>query len=337
MKVAFAAISLSLVANIAMADWTPNYRSGFYTGKAIYNGGSVTTKETMTSPGKTSGPMSDLAASVYASYDNVANNLNQSLASVTATYGGAYGAVFRGGSLTGSFNASLAGLAGERVGWNQMSLGGPTYIGYVQASGSVYGISYNCDISVAANNVALKITYNPSTGAVDPDTRYTYAQLNPVANVHCTTIFDWVPILGNMVNNYMNGKISSMLTTAMNSLSTKILEAVIPYAPNYKGIYAAIPTGKYVVNGFDIGAYIKNNYSLLFTGRSMSFTLGAFTPAPQVYGNNDPEQLTYVNNVIDMDFSDGSTSLRFSVSDSRSYMFSWVCSLNDPNLKCPIP
>jgi hypothetical protein len=310
----------------ALADWVPSLLSTTFTGTVAYNGKSVSINE------PNGGKMSSLASKVYGLPGRLKTPIDDALKASLPS-----GSTFTMSSIGGPINASLAGMTGQYAGYNRISFSGLTYTASVQSRGSKYGISFTCYTTLKASNVSVSVAYQPYTGVINPDPQVTNLQLNPSSSVTCESSLDWLPIIGDLIDDWVAGKISRAVVGQVNDFASSAINAILPYGPSYLGIYDVIPVGAYMVNGVDVGLYLKNNFSSLFTGKTLSMSLGPYNPAPVVYGTGEPWNTTFTSNVVTIDFSDQNTQLTFSVKDTRDYLYRWKCSVRDPSKVCQIP
>jgi hypothetical protein len=333
MKKVILGLTLAVASIGSLADWVPSYRSGYFTGTASYNGKAVATREIMTSPGVTVGPMASFAKQVYALPQPLKKALDAAVTTVATSNGGS----FLQSELSGPLNASISGLTGALTGWNRITFSGPSYWAVATVSGSQYGIGYTCQATLRANDITFSAVYDPYMGTINTSAGASYVDVHPSGTASCTSSISWIPIIGWLIDDFISDKAEDLIAAEMNGISAQALSTAVPYGPKYLGIYAAVPLNTYFIDGIDIGLYLRNNFSSLFTGRTLSLSLGPFVPGPIVYGGAGGGPLTVNGNVIRIDFSDQNTQLSFSIEDSRTYRYSWVCSVANPSLKCAIP
>lgn len=326
---ALAAVLLAFTSTASMADWSPRFTSGAFQGTITFEGHQATVSEAMTGVDYSSGPLGILAQHVYALPNQARSQLDNEVKTlVSQSSGSGYNVSFIGSGISGGITMSLRGLTGAHTGWNQATLSGLSYTATVRGTGSQYGISFECDSTLAVNNVSMAITYEPYTGQVSSDSALSYAKLNPTASTHCSSSIDFIPLLGDVIDGWVGQKISSTVVNLLNGYASKAVDYVIPKGPDFLGLYAAVPHGKYKVsiNGtqIDLGDYLHDNFSSLFTGRMLTVTMKPAIHVGTVKSTNEPPWV-YTNNTIKVDFNDPNTALTFSVVDTQSYQWTWYC------------
>lgn len=320
MKKTVVVTMLAIISGGSFAGYVPVLDSRAISGTISYNGLSASSTEGV------SGRMAAFGAKVYSLPGKLKGALDPWIQQLASTQG----ASFVSSKAAGSFNGSIAGLTGGLAGYNRLTLSGPSYSATISKSGSSHGIGYTCAVTLSANNVAATVVYEPVYGTVHPDSSLTTLHLNPGSNVSCSTSLDWIPVIGGMVTDYMEQKITETTIGKINEFSADFLKEIIPAAPSYLGIYDAISAPAYSpakFGGFDAAGYIKNNFATLFTGRSLSFSLGGLvTPVvPASWDRKVPTQNTFVSTPLTIDFSDANTTLKFSIQDVSVYEWVWAC------------
>lgn len=318
------------ITTTALADWSPQFANGYFEATASYNGHSVSRTEAMTSNGYSNGPLSAAVRPLYALHYNLKTALDDELRAIAASASG-YSASFVTSSLGGSIQMSLAGLTGAHTGLNQVSVGGLSYSALVRASMSWNGISYSCEVGFAINNVAAVITYQPYSGVISQDPALTYISVSPVVNAGCSNniwLFD--PLLSFILDRVGERLIVGTLNNAINGFSAEALRRVVPMGPAFLGISGLIAPGQYVVSiggtTLDIGAYVRDNFASLFTGRTLTATLGPENRVMSVPGaGGTPSTGPYLSDPLRITFTDGNTLLTFSIRDVRYFNWNYVC------------
>jgi hypothetical protein len=340
MKKAAALLALSLTSMACVADWSPQFTSGYYQATLTYNGRGVSVSEPMTSNGYGQGSLTALARPIYALPFQAKTALDDEIRALAAASGN-IAISYVSSSISGPIRVGLAGLTGVNAGLNQASVGGLTYRATARGAWSGYGLSAECYVSLAVNDVAAVVTYEPYTGAVRQDPSLTYVQLNPTASASCTHSLDWIPGLGDFITRWAQRYITSTAVTLVNGFSTDAVRQIVPMGPDYLGIYKVIAPGQYVINYggqvFDVGAYVRNNFASLFTGRSLMFTLGPENRVVSVPGVGQPASGPYTGNVLTVDFSDANTQLTMAVRDVRNFNWRYTCVRRPPINSCIEP
>lgn len=190
----------------------------------------------------------------------------------------AKGASFNGGTFGG--NISLAFQGGTTANPNEVTvtLSGPSYA----ASGTVefpsvpvwldpfHFVSGSCTASLRFNNMVLSAVYDVTTGQ---SVRLSAADLHLTHGVSCNTGLDWVPVFGDLINslvtNFADGLVTEALTGFVSSFTGAGSGAQLPYF----GFLNTLGHGQYVVDGFDVGDYLKNNFTNLFIGQAVTMTV----------------------------------------------------------------
>lgn len=73
----------------------------------------------------------------------------------------------------------------------------------MRGAASRYGLSVECYATLAVNDIAAVVTYEPYSGVVRQDPALTYLQLNPTASANCSHSLDWIPILGDFISGWI--------------------------------------------------------------------------------------------------------------------------------------
>jgi hypothetical protein len=317
-------LAAGLLSTPALADWSPTFASGFYQGTVVYNGASQSANEAMTSNGYANGPMSALARPVYSlphlaktALDNEVRQLAAALPSASARYVTS--------SISGPVQLNLTGLTGAHAGLNQATVSGPSYSALVRATASRLGISVECDVRLSVSNVSIAVAYEPYSGSISTDPALSRAQLNPTTSASCSNSLDFIPIVGDLINGFVEREITSTAAALIESFGTTALRSVIPLGPQSLGLYNVIAPGQYVVNGLDVGTYLRDNFASYFAGHTLNITLGPENIVQSVVGVGEPARGPYVGNTLSVDLSDASKQLSFSIKDVRYFNWRYVC------------
>jgi hypothetical protein len=325
MRIRLLACLLLCTARPALADWAPVFYSGSFTGTIALNGYTASVTEPMTSNGNSAGPMSTLAHQIYALPYQAKSSLDTQMRAMVA----GSPISFTGSSISGPIRIGLAGLSGANAGLNQASFSGLTYRASLYTSGSWFIFSYDCYATLAVNDVTAVVSYAPYTGTVSTDPALTYVHLNPTASASCSNSLDFIPIIGDYINSYIQGTITSAALNQLNGFGSTALSQVIPMGPSFLGIYNVIPPGRYVMNiggvPFDAGAYLHDNFASWFAGRSLSVVLGPQVVLQSTTAVNEPLIDTTVANVVTIDFSDPGMQLVLAVQDTRYFVWRHYC------------
>lgn len=332
MKKTIVGLALLAASTCSFADWTAKWLSGNYTATMTYNGASISTTESMGTNGQVLGPVGRFADSVLSLYPEIKDAFDDNVRKVAA----AEGASVRQTSLTGSLSASIAGVPNS-PGVNEVKFSGPTYVASVSKGASTLGglLWVDCTSRITLANINIKARYNVYTGAVTADSGVPV--YTPGSSTSCSSSFDWIPLLGDAIDDIIASKVDTMVIGQLKSFSADSVVKLLPTQPSFYGVNTAILTGKYIFNGVDRGAYIKNNFATLFTGKALKLTIGfPIAEGEPVVGQSTPSG-TFNNNIFTIDFSDSSTQWLFSVKSTKRYYYTWKCDLRDPGKVCPIP
>lgn len=320
-----------LLSASCFADFTPSFNSGQYVATVTAPGGSLSVSEAIPIGVAASGPIGKLASSVYAVRSGLQQALLAQVTNATASTGSSitiYPAVH------GTITASLAGLTGNYMGYNQLSVGGPTTTTAVSTSMSKYGISATCTSTITFSNVQFAATYNPTTGQILNDPAVTYANLNPNTFVSCSTSLDWVPFLGSMIDSFASAKINSALQSSFAAVDQNLVSSVFPTATAQIGIATVLTPGKFVIGGVDWGTYIDNNFASLFTGKSLTVSMAEYLPPTgSTKSVRQPNDITVDTKTLVVDLSDGTRTLKVSIDDVEDFTWIYTCT----STKCTNP
>lgn len=127
-------------------------------------------------------------------------------------------------------------------------------ISNVNITAVLKGYKYIAGVKI---NVTGKITLNPLVITADIDlgsgslsnisTQGTYESISVDTN---SWLFDIVPFLGNFLDDYILDQIGGSLVSKLNN--SQYIDGL-----GVAGLYAAIPSGKYIAYGYDIGSEIS--------------------------------------------------------------------------------
>ncbi len=331
MKKMILALALVAGSTAALADWVPTYKSGAYTATLSYSASptgptqSISKSEAIPAGGYYDGPISNFARLSLSTQPRLQAVLD-SWAHDTAV---ANGAGYANGKLSGVLTTSIVGLTGAKTGENQIQFSGPSYSVSFSKSDSRLGglISATCTSNISLSNVTVKAVYVPLTGALDKDPSLSTLSYGSTSSSSCSSSLDWIPILGTVVDNFLAAKVNSIVLSNVSGFSGQSLMSLIPNLTNlYQGVDSAIASGVYVFNGVDWGAYIKNNFNTLFTGKSLSVSIGQpIVEGPYVAGTSEPSQTVFRNTDFVINFSDSTRQLIFTVASSKTYAYTWKC------------
>jgi len=323
-KMLFTAL-LALAPAWAQAFWEPFYVSGVETATIQYGGKAASVNENSA----LYGPLAQLDSRLAGYYGQVQSQLDAIVSQKIAEAGASFG---RGG-FTGDLSLSFQGGTSANPNLISLTLSGPTYWASGTISKSTLGglISGSCTATLKFSNVRLSAMYDITTGQ---SVQVTAADLHPTQDVSCSTSLDWFPILGNLVSNYIEGLANDKISAAVNTFVTNLTTAGPGIQLPYFGLPSTIGYGQYVIDGFDAGAYLKNNFMNLFIGQSVTMTLSdpkVFTilsDTPAVFVNRNYQRLR-------VDFSGASTTLSLSLAEARHYKYVWKCPPKGPSCQEP--
>ena len=215
------------------------------------------------------------------------------------------------GGMTGDLFLNITGAGPGNL---ALSAGGFNYSMYMEGSKYVLGIKITCRVDLRLNNVQFRSNYNPYTGAVSNAS----ASYNAEQSVDCSNSLDWFPLLGDLINNKAQSMIGSAINQQVNAWSGRVLD-VQPQRALF-GFTAGIQAGKYMVNGFDAGAYLLNNLSNLYVGKNISiFVANEYKYEPHVTFPTPQPDLQVRGNRFSVEFSDASSRIAFLIDANKTY------------------
>ncbi len=325
MKKAILGLALASACTCSFATWSQTYTGGNYSGTMTYGlpGGPTRTlvqNEAMDAQGQAKGPIGVFAVAALAVHPQLQASINAWAQSSAASSGTS----MAGGVLSGPIQAAITGESGAYAGLNKIVFSGPTYNVSFSASGSKWGISYTCTSNVTLTNLVITAAYDPLTSLLDQS--QSSVNFTPSTSSSCSSGLDWLPIVGSAVDRFAAGKTTSATLTQLNAFSGTAIQKVLPAAPQYLGVNSAIPSGVFVFDNNDWGAFIKNNFASVFVGKTLTLT---FYP-PKIDGHfvaglSEPQD-SYIDSDFAIDFSDATKHLSFSVTSLRQYDNVWHCS-----------
>lgn len=306
----------------ATGSWVPVFTSGYYMGQATYNNRSAALNEQMTAPAQ----LYALSVRVNSYYGRIKSDINSNLAAQLSTAG----ASFVSGALTGDISLVFQGGAGSRI---DMTLSGPSYTGVGRGSKSGLGglLEVTCTTTLRLSSISATASYDWNTGVVSSlrDVR-----LNPSQSTSCSSNIDWIPVVGDLLTDYVEGRVGQLILSKINGWVSQISQSGAVQGPSYLGVETAIGYGQYVASGFDIGAYIKNNFPNLFIGKSVQIVLG--DPAKYTVVSDRPYVgQTRTRNYLQADFSDSVNTVRFALTSRSDYRYEWRCPIGTSNCQEP--
>lgn len=179
-----------------------------------------------------------------------------------------------------------AGLQARPDGGVDASIGLPDYTVRFNASGSQYGVSYNCRAVVKF----LEPTLRASFGAVaqNPEGKLPFTSKPPSHSANCSTSVDWIPILGQLANNFATDLASGFLASAVakaSKFAEDIENTVDLQGPNFGETLLQL-----VGPNSELGQYIYNNRGRVASSTSVEMTLSrgiivgpeSFPPTPSL-------------------------------------------------------
>jgi len=317
-------IGLAFAHCTARAEWVPVFSNGTFVSSAKYGGASVSLSENFA----TVGPLSDFSLRVSSYYEQVKMELNQQVEKRATTEG----LSFNGGSISGDLKLSFAGGVTANPNDVGLEFSGLSYVASVSKSDSALGgiISGSCTVKVRFSEIRFSVVYDITTGH---SVRVQAANLNPSQEVSCSTSLDWLPLVGDLLTDFLEGRVSLALGGAMQSLSDKVTRAIEGQQLPYLGFLSSIGYGQYMVNGFDVGAYAKNNFTNFFIGNTVTMKL------------NDPDSYTVLKNSavstdrlyprFSIEFSGAAAPLAFTLEEKIHYNYVWKCKASGPACQQP--
>jgi hypothetical protein len=315
-------LALAVASTCSFADWVPTYLSGRYTSTVTYGAPfqtaqTVSYAEAMDASGHARGPVGAFADMALTLQPALAVDLNRAAAA-----GAASGSTFTGGTLTGGLNIALAAGAN---GISHVTMNGPSYTATYSYSGTKYLVHYTCTLRATMANLQIAGSFNTATSQLDAS--QTGITFTPQSNASCSTAIDWVPIFGDWAARIATGVANSTTIADLNAFQNRTLQSVLPGAPQYLGFNATIPSGVFMFNGVDMGAYIKNNSATLLgaPGSSVAISIGV----PQAEGYTGPglslPPPSFTNTEFAITFTSFAGTLGYKVSSQRDYDYVYTC------------
>lgn len=286
--------------------YEPQFKAGTYEASIKYNGAQSTLVSN--DMNDSSAPLTRVVSGLSGFYWGLRDDISQALRSTLAPRGVS---LLTPGGMTGDMFLNVTGTSGGNL---QLAAGGFNYDMYMEGSKYVLGIKITCRIQLRLNGVQFQSTYNPYTGAVS-NANVTY---NAQQSVDCSNSLDWMPLIGDLINNKAQSMIGGAISQQASSWSGRVLD-IQPQRALF-GFTAGIQPGKYMVNGFDAGAYLLNNLNSLYVGKSISiFVANEYKYEPHVTFPTPQPDLQVRGNRFSVEFSDASTRLGFQIDANKTY------------------
>ncbi|WP_317205754.1 hypothetical protein [Janthinobacterium sp.] len=152
-----------------------------------------------------------------------------------------------------------------------VALGGLSVELKMHFSRSIGPISGSCTVTANSGVLNLAGNLDASSGAL---TNLRIVNLSPTTSRDCSTSISWIPLIGQIVDNFIDGKVDSALNGAISAAMGASQQVFKPV--QFAGLNSAIPPGKYVYQGFDAGQYIVNNLAYLIASTNVRIR---FSPA----------------------------------------------------------
>ena len=180
-----------------------------------------------------------------------------------------------GGQLQG-FSTSLTGPINVNV----------SSTGAITISGMTIGINFNvygsefegpvkigvtCSISETFTSPTVTGNFNTATGTLGS---LSVNLATPNQGVTCTSDLDEVPFLGSYIDGQAEQQTASEVKSGFGDMTSFNFNTAGGASSGFAGWPASIPSGVYVFNGVDYGAYVNSNLPAVINagGLSASFT-----------------------------------------------------------------
>lgn len=289
-----------------VVSYVPQFKSGTYEASIRYNG----TQSTLVSNdmSDSSAPLTRVVSGLSGFYWGLRDDITQALQAVLVPQGVS---LLSPGAMTGDMFLNVTGVPDGNL---KLTAGGFNYSMYMEGSKYVLGIKIICNVSLRLNSVQFQSNYNPYTGAVSNASVTFDAQ----QSVDCSNSLDWMPLLGDLINNKAQSRIGSAISQQAATWSGRVLD-VQPQRALF-GFTTGIQPGKYMVNGFDAGAYLLNNLSSLYVGKSISlYVANQYKYEPQVSFPTKQPDLQVRGNRFNVEISDAYSRLGFQIDANKTY------------------
>jgi hypothetical protein len=142
----------------------------------------------------------------------------------------------------------------------------------------------DCSADVTLNNVSLRSDQADLVSGVVQNLQLISDA--PIVNTSCSSSLGWIPGLGGLIDSYANGLFYKFVSTKIESQFAGSSAFSIK-STSFASLNSALPVGKVIVAGVDVGAFVRNNLSYLVnTGVTATLQKQPDTPIPSMNGWN---------------------------------------------------
>ncbi len=241
------------------------------------------------------------------------------------------------GLLSGPIQIQANGDPLGRPNLARLNLSGFSYFARVVGQERYGPVTIECTIDVLLRSTSLSATYNFLTGEIvdTPD-----VQLNPASSINCeTNLWFLFGVPEALVNLFASRVGEPAINARIRSAARAVIQGGTSTFDTFAGIAQLLEPGKYLVGGVDVGAYIRNNFSYVFSGSSnISLRLGDPRSFVTLNDNIDPGGGGSVERRYDranLTILTGGQSLRVTYSWLGKYFYRWKCDSFVPSCSPP--
>jgi hypothetical protein len=274
-----------------------------YTGTVQYNGTSRSITYDEYDKSDPFGPIVNARDSLYSSLRSSLYNAVGSEASTASQYR------WHASNLTGPLDLKLVGIPGTSA--SSVTLSGPTasfQVHFKQVNFAI--VVTECDLYV--NTGPITLTDGRLDAALGTLTGLRLSNFSPTHSESCSSSIGWIPVIGNLwddlANHLFGGLVDRVFDKAMD-MSSQVLQP-----STFVGLNAAIPVGKFMIDNFDVGAYLRDNLGNLFSQNTISVHFAEVSP------QNTPKS---GGDVFSLGFTQ--PNLSFSLTETFYREYEWYC------------
>ena len=133
----------------------------------------------------------------------------------------------------------------------------------------LFSISVRCTISIIAQSPTLEGKYDIESGEFSLGA----SKLNVQHAQDCSSSIGWIPLLGDIVDGFINRKAASYLENTIATYASGLPKEF--YSGDFMGLSEVLVPGRFVSQGFDYGVFVRNQLKSLLSKSDVTVQLKA--------------------------------------------------------------
>jgi hypothetical protein len=314
-------LAIVAVPHVAHADWWPSpwYDNYVVTVGASVNGsyGEITYSEDRYSGNY----LPSVARDVY----SITNSLSAELDNQVRQMAAREGLNFIYGDLYGEPNVTLQP---NGAGYLTTRMTGLNYVGRASGTKRSGIFSATCTINVQITNIVANAQIGSATGGIPENS--VGLDANVSSNASCSTNIGWIPIIGLVVDIWVEHEVNGLVRTSARDLIATMKDKLFfeRDANAYAGLNRIVPADKVIPlpNGqtFAVGQWLHGQLAWILNNVNANIVLGRGAVVEPFNGWGTPD--TWITgNIIRFNLVVGGVTLNINMREEVLVQWDWYC------------